>query len=84
LQYNTAVLRLNKGSALGTFIIRTALKNDFDFHPMTVTNYLREAELEDLLYRLPDALFDSAWLNMEGYQRDKPPQPYFKEYVLPF
>jgi WD repeat and SOF domain-containing protein 1 len=27
-KYNTAVLHLNKGSALGTFLFRTALKND--------------------------------------------------------
>ncbi|KAK7045661.1 hypothetical protein VNI00_007494 [Paramarasmius palmivorus] len=75
--YNTAVLRLNKGSALGTFLLRTALKNDFDFHPMTITDYLRDAKMEELLFRLPDGLFDSAWLNMEGYQRDRPPMPYF-------
>uniref|UniRef100_A0A0W0EX54 Glycosyltransferase family 32 protein n=1 Tax=Moniliophthora roreri TaxID=221103 RepID=A0A0W0EX54_MONRR len=75
--YNTAVLRLNKGSALGTFLLRTALKNGFDFHPMTITDYLRDAKMEELLFRLPDALFDSAWLNMEGYQRDRPPMPYF-------
>ncbi|KAL0581898.1 hypothetical protein V5O48_000127 [Marasmius crinis-equi] len=75
--YNTAVLRLNKGSALGTFLLRTALKNDFDFHPMSITDYLRDAKMEELLFRLPDAMFDSAWLNMEGYQRDRPPMPYF-------
>ncbi|KAF9268835.1 hypothetical protein L218DRAFT_892383 [Marasmius fiardii PR-910] len=78
--YNTAVLRLNKGSALGTFLLRTALKNDFDFHPMTITDYLRDAKMEELLFRLPDALFDSAWLNMEGYQRDRPPMPYFSRF----
>lgn len=75
--YNTAALKMSKGSALGTFILRTAFKNDFDFHPMTITNYLKDAHLEDLLFRLPDAMFDSAWLNMEGYQRERPPQPYF-------
>lgn len=76
-KYNTAVLRLLKGSALGTFILRTALKHDLDFHPMSVSNYLKDAHLEELLYRLPDAMFDSAWLNMEKLQRDRPPQPYF-------
>ncbi|KAJ7594629.1 hypothetical protein C8J56DRAFT_1122695 [Mycena floridula] len=76
-KYNTAVLRLRKGSALGTLLLRTALKNDFDFHPMSVSNYLRDARMEELLYRLPDALFDSAWLNMEGFQRERPPQPFF-------
>ncbi|KAL0946136.1 hypothetical protein HGRIS_012401 [Hohenbuehelia grisea] len=79
-KYNTAVLRMNKGSALGTFLFRTALKNGLDFHPMTVSRYTADAHLEDLLLRLPDALFDSAWLNTEYYQRDRPPQPYFQEF----
>jgi WD repeat and SOF domain-containing protein 1 len=78
-RYNTAVLHLNKGSALGQFIFRTALKNDLDFHPMTIARYTQDAHLEELLLRLPDALFDSAWLNTEYYQRDRPPQPYFTE-----
>lgn len=82
--YNTAVLRMNKGSALGSFLFRTALKNGLDFHPMTVSRYTKDAYLEGLLLRLPDALFDAAWLNTENYQRDRPPQPYFTEYVLLF
>ncbi|PIL31558.1 hypothetical protein GSI_06260 [Ganoderma sinense ZZ0214-1] len=79
-RYNTAVLKLNKGSALGTFLFRTALKNGLDFHPMTVSRYTKDAALEPLLLRLPDALFDSAWLNTEDYQRERPPQPYFTEF----
>jgi len=78
-KYNTAVLRMNKGSALGTFLFRTALKNGLDFHPMTVSRYTADAYLEGLLLRLPDALFDAAWLNTENYQRERPPQPYFTE-----
>lgn len=78
-KYNTAVLRLNKNSALGRFLFRTALKNGLDFHPMTISRYTKDAYLEGLLLRLPDALFDSAWLNTEQYQRDRPPQPYFTE-----
>ncbi|KAJ3746607.1 glycosyltransferase family 32 protein [Lentinula detonsa] len=80
-KYNTAVLRMNKGSALGSFLFRTALKNGLDFHPMTVSRYTADAHLEGLLLRLPDALFDSAWLNTEYYQRDRPPQPYFVEFA---
>ncbi|KAI0687426.1 hypothetical protein BC835DRAFT_404522 [Cytidiella melzeri] len=76
-KYNTAVLRMNRNSALGTFLFRTALKNGLDFHPMSVSKYTKDAYLEGLLLRLPDALFDSAWLNTEQYQRDRPPQPYF-------
>jgi len=75
--YNTAVLHLNKGSALGSFLFRTALKNGLDFHPVAVSKYLREAHLENLLLRVPDALFDPAWLNTEGYQVERPPYPFF-------
>ncbi|KAJ7690707.1 hypothetical protein B0H17DRAFT_1201544 [Mycena rosella] len=76
-KYNTAVLRLRKGSALGHFLLRTAVKSGFDFHPFEITKYLKEAQLDNLLTRLPDAMFDGAWLNMEGYQRERPPQPFF-------
>ncbi|KII93860.1 hypothetical protein PLICRDRAFT_36083 [Plicaturopsis crispa FD-325 SS-3] len=79
--YNTAVLHLNKGSALGSFLFRTALKNGLDFHPMTVSRYTKDAYLEDLLLRLPDALFDPAWLSVEHHQRDRPPQPVFDEFA---
>ncbi|KDQ09256.1 hypothetical protein BOTBODRAFT_47675 [Botryobasidium botryosum FD-172 SS1] len=75
--YNTAVLKLNKGSALGSFLFRTALRNGMDLHPMTVAKYTKDAYLEPLLLRLPDALFDAAWLNTEWYQRERPPYPYF-------
>ncbi|KNZ78508.1 hypothetical protein J132_00366 [Termitomyces sp. J132] len=80
-RYNTAVLHMNKHSALGTFLFRTALKNDLDFHPMTISRYTQDAHLEELLLRLPDALFDSAWLNTESFQRDRPPQPYFTDFA---
>lgn len=79
--YNTAVLKLNKRSALGTFLFRTAFRKQFDFHPMTISQYTRHAFLDNLLIRLPDALFDSAWLNQEGYQREKPPFPFFTNFT---
>jgi WD repeat and SOF domain-containing protein 1 len=63
-KYNTAVLKLHKSSALGTFLFKTALENGMDFHPMTVSRYLKDAGLEKLLFRIPDALFDPAWLNI--------------------
>jgi len=72
---------MNKNSALGTFLFRSALKNDLDFHPMTISRYTQDAHLEELLLRLPDALFDSAWLNTENYQRDRPAQPYFTDFA---
>jgi DDB1- and CUL4-associated factor 13 len=65
--YNTAVLRLRRGSALGTFILRTALAHGFNLHPMAVTRYLADAGLNPLLAQLPDALFDPAWLNVGNY-----------------
>ncbi|KAI0639697.1 hypothetical protein C8Q77DRAFT_1069629 [Trametes polyzona] len=92
-RYNTAVLRLRRGSALGTFLLRTALRNGLDFHPTTVSRYLKEAHMERLLFRIPDALFDPAWLNtdhrkphpwssIEYMQRDRPPQPFFTDWSL--
>ena len=78
-KYNTAVLKLHKNSALGRFLFKSALENGLDFHPMTVSRYLKDAGLEKLLFRVPDALFDPAWLNMERYQRERPPFPYFPE-----
>ncbi|KAF8168221.1 glycosyltransferase family 32 protein [Crassisporium funariophilum] len=79
-KYNTAVLHLNKNSALGTFLFRTALKNNLDFHPMIVSRYTKEAYVEGLLLRLPDALFDSAWLSTEDHQHMRPPQPFFTNF----
>ena len=76
-RYNTAVLHMNKNSALGSFIFKTALKNKMDFHPNAIWKYVRDAHLNDLLLRLPDALFDPAWLNTEGFQLRRPPQPFF-------
>ncbi|KAF9559050.1 glycosyltransferase family 32 protein [Agrocybe pediades] len=78
--FNTAVLRMHKGSALGSFLFRTALQGGLDFHPMTVTRYIADSHLNGLLLRLPDALFDAAWLNTEEFQRDRPPQPYFTQF----
>ena len=81
-RYNTAVTKLGRQTQLGSFILRTALRNGLDFHPITVTKYMKEANLEPLYMRLPDALFDSAWLNTDSFQRDRPPQPYFERWVF--
>ena len=71
VRYNTTVLHLNKGSASGSFLFRTASKNG--------SRYTRDTHLEELL-RLPDALFesDAAWLYTEFRRRDRLPQPYFQ------
>ena len=79
-KYNTAVLKMHRNSAIGSFLFKSALANGLDFHPMTISKYARDASLEGLLLRLPDALFDSAWLNTEYYQRDRPAYPYFKRF----
>ena len=87
-RYNTAVLRLRRGSALGTFLIRTALAHGLDFHPTTISHYLKNSHMSHLLYRIPDALFDPGWqtcdyikhwFSTEYLQRDRPPQPFFTE-----
>lgn len=80
-RYNTAVLRMHRQSALGTWLLRTALRNELDFHPIRVSRYLKEAQMEGLLQRLPDALFDPAWLMVEGFHTKQPPQPFLNKYV---
>lgn len=79
--YNTAVLRMNKQSAIGSFVLRTALRNGMDFHPKKIWRYLKDAHLDGLLLRAPDALFDSAWLNTDKLQLDRPPQPLFRSFA---
>lgn len=61
--YNTAVLKMSRGSAIGNAIFRMAVANGLDFHPMTISRYTSDAKMEGLLLRLPDAMFDPAWLN---------------------
>jgi DDB1- and CUL4-associated factor 13 len=80
-RYNTAVLRMHQGSAFGTFTLRTALKNGLNFHPIRISSYLKDAQMEGLLMKVPDALFDPAWLMTEGYQLERPPQPLLNSYV---
>lgn len=36
-KYNTAVLKLHRHSATGSFLFHTALANSLDFHPMTIS-----------------------------------------------
>ena len=81
--YNTAVLKMDKGTALGSAIFKLAIANGLKFHPMDVSAYLADAKLDQLLLRVPDALFDSAWLNADypkSFQRDRPPFPFFKDF----
>ena len=77
-KYNTAVLRMHAGSTMGTFLFRSALRHGFDFHPMTISKYLRDAGLDRLLLRVPDALFDPAFLTAEHLQLDRPTFPEFQ------
>ncbi|KAH7104907.1 hypothetical protein BKA62DRAFT_429373 [Auriculariales sp. MPI-PUGE-AT-0066] len=79
-KFNSAVLRMHAGSAIGSFIFRTALRNGLDFHPMKVSKYLQDGQLDRLLFRCPDALFDPGFLTAEKYQMDRPPSPEFNEF----
>jgi WD repeat and SOF domain-containing protein 1 len=74
---NTAILRMHQNSALGSFLMRTAMRSKYlePFHPQSITDYLDEAGMAALLFRLPDALFDPDFLNMEKQHRDRPPYP---------
>jgi DDB1- and CUL4-associated factor 13 len=75
--YNTAVLKMHPNSAVGSFLLKTAIANDDrqPFHPEAITHYMFDAKMEPLIFRIPDALFDPNFLNMEREQRDRPPFP---------
>jgi DDB1- and CUL4-associated factor 13 len=75
--YNTAVMKMHANSALGSFLLRTAIVNDDGqpFHPEAITHYVRDAHMWPLLFRIPDAVFDPNFLSMEAKQRDRPPFP---------
>jgi WD repeat and SOF domain-containing protein 1 len=45
-KYNTAVLKLHRNSALGSFLFKTALANGLDFHPMTISRYTKDADVK--------------------------------------
>ncbi|KAK4046436.1 hypothetical protein OIO90_006568 [Microbotryomycetes sp. JL221] len=78
--YNTAVLKMQRGSMTGDWLFKTAVANGNDFHPMTLSRYTKDAHMDGLILRLPDALFDPPWLNVENYQRDRPAFPSFKSF----
>jgi WD repeat and SOF domain-containing protein 1 len=77
--YNTAILRMHPGSALGSFLLKSAIASktttSAPFHPSAITMYIEDARLAPVLFRIPDAVFDSNFLNMERLQVDRPPYP---------
>lgn len=75
--YNTAVLKMQANSAVGSFLLQTAIANDDGqpFHPQAITHYMFDSKLEPLIFRIPDAIFDPNFLNMEKEQRERPPFP---------
>jgi WD repeat and SOF domain-containing protein 1 len=76
--YNTAILRMHKGSPLGSFLLKTIMRvtaDDQPWHPVAITHYLEDARLDPLLVRIPDAVFDPTFLTFEGLQRARPPFP---------
>lgn len=105
-EYNTAVLKMNKGSMLGEMLIRAARrgplrkkwwdwrrKNDImEFHPKEgISKYVEEMDLvlpvepngrKGLLWMLPVALFDPAWLATEGYETGRMIIPGFKRFMV--
>jgi DDB1- and CUL4-associated factor 13 len=58
--YNSALLKLNKGTALSSVLPKTALNSRFDFHPMTISQYLSDAHLEELPFMVSGVLFNPA------------------------
>ncbi|CAG8788791.1 8755_t:CDS:1 [Dentiscutata erythropus] len=77
--YNTAVLRLWKESPSSEMVIRGAIKNKMNFHPLNIRKYLSThkksthkkstlRETNKLIYMLPPGLFDPLWLKRDNKQ----------------
>lgn len=68
-----AVLKLNRQSALGTFILRTALRHGFDLEPRSIQRYATDARVNELLFSFPDMVADAAYYS--SVQTKKPVVP---------
>jgi len=74
--YNTAVMRLWRNSTVAESMIKGAMRNDMNFHPFKVKDYLIDnevnnqtmKELNEKLYMLPVGLFDPLWLKNDKEQ----------------
>ncbi|KAG9054197.1 hypothetical protein FS842_005830 [Serendipita sp. 407] len=73
-QPNPAI-KLNKQSALGTFVLRTSLRHGLGLDTASVRKYARDAQLEELLYPFPSMLSNLADWHHDEYQRSRPPLP---------
>ncbi|KAG8801158.1 hypothetical protein FRC16_001166 [Serendipita sp. 398] len=73
-QPNSAI-KLNKQSALGTFVLRTSLRHGLGLDTASVRKYARDAQLEELLYPFPSMLSNLADWHHDEYQRSRPPLP---------
>ncbi|CAG8815464.1 41999_t:CDS:2 [Gigaspora margarita] len=69
--YNTAILRLQLNSTIGRIIIKEAMLNNMNFHPMSIKDYISKSkpitvhDLNEHLYMMPVILFDPLWLKVD-------------------
>lgn len=73
----TAVLKLNKASALGMFVLKTAARNNFVMDSHAIKEYIDEADLEEIMYPFPSVLSDLASWSGENHQAGYITMPQF-------
>lgn len=73
--YRNAVIKLNKHSALGKFVFRTALRHGLALDARSVGTYADDGGLIELLYPFPDMLADLAGWSHDNYQKKRPAVP---------
>jgi WD repeat and SOF domain-containing protein 1 len=69
------VLKLNKGSAIGTVMLRMGLRHGLKLDKESVRKYARELEFEEMMTPFPDLLADLAFSSSEEYQKARLPAP---------
>lgn len=79
---DNAIVKLNKQSAFGTFLLRTALRSGFALDAHSVHKYVVDAGLEELLYPFPDMLADLSHWSADPKQAKRPSTPIISSYVL--
>lgn len=70
-----SLLRLNKDSALGTIVLRTALRHGMRLDAQAVRTYVEDAGVDQLLFPLPDVLQNLAFWSNDVYQKQRPTVP---------
>ncbi|PVG04787.1 hypothetical protein CPB86DRAFT_771423 [Serendipita vermifera] len=69
------VLKLNKGSGIGTVMLRMGLRYGLKLDKESVRRYARELGFEEMLTPFPDLLADLAFSSSEEYQKARLPVP---------